>query len=87
MEKKQLDAIEKNNQLEVKTKDDKSKDIVYLKEGIDKLVDLYLNSFSSKRIFFLESIKNYENKINYKDLSSKSFLPKKMLSDLTRLIF
>ena len=74
--KKQLDATEKNNQLKVKKKDDKKKDIVYLKEGVDKLVDLYPNSSNNKSIIFLENIRSYENKINYNDLSYKILFTK-----------
>lgn len=59
--------MKKNNQLEVKTKDHKTKYIVYLKEGIDKLNDFYHNFFSSKGIILVKGIENNENKINYKD--------------------
>ena len=46
--KKQLHTIEKKNQLQVKKKDDKTKGILYLEEGVNKLVDLYPSSFNSK---------------------------------------
>ena len=68
---KKLDAIKKNNQLKVKKKDDKTKDIMCLTEEIDKLNDLYPNAFSSKDIILSKGIENYKNKINYKDLSYK----------------
>ena len=51
-------------------------DIVYLKEGVDKLVDLYPNSSNNKSIIFLENIRSYENKINYNDLSYKILFTK-----------
>ena len=82
-----MDAIEKNNQLEVKRKNDKTKDIVYLKEATNKLDDLYPNSFSSKCIILLKRIESYEHKVNYEDLSCKILLLRKMLLDLMRLIF
>ena len=87
--KKQIDAIKKNKQLEVGKKDDKTKSIVYLKERINKLVDLYPNSFNSKSIIFLKSIKNYEIKIKLITMIylTNLFLLKKILLDLTRLIF
>ena len=65
--KKLLDPIKKNNKLEVEKKDHKTKDIIYLKEGIDKLHAFYPNSFSRKGIILVKGIENYENKINYKD--------------------
>ena len=68
---KKLDAIKKNNQLKVKKKDDKTKDIMCLTEEINKLNDLYPNAFSSKDIILSKGIENYKNRINYKDLSYK----------------
>ena len=75
--RKQLDTIEKNNQLKVKKKDDKTKGILYLEEGVNKLVDLYSSSFNSRNIVFLKNMENYENKINYYDLSYKIFFTEK----------
>ena len=51
------------------------------KKGIDKLVDFYPNSFNSKNIILLKKMENYENKINYRDLSYKSLFTEE---DITR---
>ena len=47
---KQLNVIKKNNLLKVKKKDDKTKDIVYLEKGVDKLDSMYPKSFNSNSI-------------------------------------
>ena len=49
----QLDAIKNNNLLKAKKKDDKTKDIVYLEERVDKLDSRYPKSFDSNSIFFV----------------------------------
>ena len=52
IKEKKLDATEKQkkNQPEIK-KDDKAKDIVYLKEGTNELFRIYSKSFNKKHKF------------------------------------
>ena len=52
--KKQLDAINKNNQMKVKNKDDKLKDMVYLSERPNRIIKLYPSSFDDKSLNVLE---------------------------------
>ena len=47
---KKLDAIKKNNLLKVTKKDDKTKDIVYLSERLNKLNELDPSSFKYKSL-------------------------------------
>ena len=68
---KQLNAIKKNNLLKVKKKDDKTKDIVYLSERLNKFNKLYPNSFSDKVLDALEKLVINEKKIDCKSLSYK----------------
>ena len=69
---KQLDAIkkQKGNKLKIVEKDE----IVYLKDRIDELFEMYLNSFDKKSKALLNTLAKNENKINYKNLSYRILL-------------
>ena len=64
---KQLNTIEKqnNNKLKAIEKDEK---IVYLRDGIDKLLEIYPKSFNKRSISSLEVLARNEG-IDYKNLS------------------
>ena len=65
-----MDAI-KNNQLKAKKKDDKTKGIVYLSKGLNRLIKLYPGSLDANSLNILEKFAIYEKKIDYKNLSYK----------------
>ena len=49
--------------------------IVYLKDKIDKLFEMYRNSFSKQSKSLLKTLERNENKINYKNCSYETLLP------------
>ena len=71
---KQLDATEKQkeNKLKMNKEDDK---IVHLEDKIDKLFEMYPNSFNKQSTSLLKILKRNENKINYKNLSYETLFP------------
>ena len=68
---KQLNATEKQNHLKTIEKHK----IVYLEDEIDKLFEMYPNSFDKKDKALLNKLAKNENSINYKNLSYKILLP------------
>ena len=84
--RKQLDAIEKQGENKLKIIE-KDKKIVYLREGIDKLFEIYPKSFHDRSKILLSKLAKDENKTNYKDLSCKSTLLKKIVLDFMKFIF
>ena len=71
--KKQLDAIEK--QKENKPKITEKGKIVYLKDKINKLFEVYPKSFTSQGKKLLRILAKNEDKMNYKNLSYKVLFP------------
>ena len=67
--KKQLDAIEKNNKL----KDDGTKSIVLLKDGLEELIKSYHTTFSTFVKNELKQLATKEKDIDYKKLSQEIF--------------
>ena len=67
--KKQLEAIEKNNQL----KDDETKSVVLLKGGLEELIKSYPTSFITFVKNELKQLKTKEKDIDYKKLSQEIF--------------
>ena len=67
--KKQLEAIEKNNQL----KDDETKSVVLLKDGLEELIKSYPTSFITFVKNELKQLKTKEKDIDYKKLSQEIF--------------
>lgn len=84
-----MDAIEKQqkNQLEVIKKDDKTKNIAFLKWRIYKLFKIYPRSFNKRSKKLSKDFANKENNISYKHLSYKAFLMKKIKLYLMKLNF
>ena len=72
-EKKQLDAIEKQKENQLKTIE-KHK-IVYLEDKTDELFEMYPKSFTSQNTTLLRKLAENESNINYKNLSYKIVLP------------
>ena len=68
--RKQLDAIEKNNQL----KDDGTKSIVLLKDGLEELIKSYPMYFSTFVKSELKQLAASEENIDYKKMSQEIFL-------------
>ena len=70
---RQLDAIEKQKENKLKTTE-KDK-IVYLRDEIHELFEMYSNSFDNKSKPLLNTLAKNESSINYKKLSHKILLP------------
>ena len=70
---KQLDAIKRQN--ENKPKIIEEDEIVYLKDKIDELIEMYPKSFANEGKKSLNTLAYNEEKIDYKDLSYKILFP------------